>query len=290
MDDNVKIAEQEITLEELREADEGLRLPAVTEPITYPIETRVPGARQQTPAVGQRATRPDGRLHGLGQTKYIDDMSFPGMIHAKIKRAGIAHARIKSIDVSEAEKMPGVLATLVGSEFPVNSFGPSLQDQPLLADSIVFHAGDGVAAVAAQTEQIAVDALERIKVEYEPLTPVFDPIEAMKDDAPKVHYPDSNIYSTKTIKKGDVEKGFEEADHIFEGTFRTQMVEHVPMEPHATIADWDGNGRLTLWSSLGRITLGRADISRVLELPYNCIRIVGTVVGGNFGGKIEITQ
>jgi len=290
MDDNVKVAEQEITLEELREADEGLRLPAVTEPITYPIETRVPGARQQTPAVGQRATRPDGRLHGLGQTKYIDDMSFPGMIHAKIKRAGIAHARIKSIDVSEAENMPGVLATLVGSEIPVNSFGPSLQDQPLLADSIVFHAGDGVAAIAAQTEQIAVDALERIKVEYEPLTPVFDPIEAMKDDAPKVHHPDSNIYSTKTIKKGDVEKGFEEADHIFEGTFRTQMVEHVPMEPHATIADWDGNGRLTLWSSLGRITLGRADISRVLELPYNCIRIVGTVVGGNFGGKNEITQ
>ena len=287
MDDNVKVAEQEITLEELREADEGLRLPAVTEPITYPIETRVPGARQQTPAVGQRATRPDGRLHGLGQTKYIDDMSFPGMIHAKIKRAGIAHARIKSIDVSEAENMPGVLATLVGSEIPVNSFGPSLQDQPLLADSIVFHAGDGVAAIAAQTEQIAVDALERIKVEYEPLTPVF---EAMKDDAPKVHHPDSNIYSTKTIKKGDVEKGFEEADHIFEGTFRTQMVEHVPMEPHATIADCDGNGRLTLWSSLGRITLGRADISRVLELPYNCIRIVGTVVGGNFGGKNEITQ
>ena len=167
---------------------------------------------------------------------------------------------------------------------------PSLQDQPLLADNIVFHAGDGVAAVAAQTEQIAVDALERIKVEYEPLSPVLDPIEAMKDDAPKVHHPDSNIYSTKTIKKGDVEKGFEEADHIFEGTFRTQMVEHVPMEPHATIADWDGNGRLTLWSSRGRITLGRADISRVLELPHNCIRIVGTVVGGNFGGKNEITQ
>ena len=250
----------------------------------------MPDARQQTPAVGQRATRPDGRLHGLGQTKYIDDLSFPGMIHAKIKRAGIAHARIKSVDVSEAAKMPGVLATLVGAEIPVNSFGPSLQDQPVLASDIVYHAGDGVAAVAAVTEQLAADALEKITVEYEPMTPIFDPIEAMRDDAPKVHDPDSNIYATKVIKKGDVDKAFADADHIFEDTFTTQMVEHVPMEPHATIADWDGNGRLTLWSSLGRITLGRADIARTLELPYNRIRIIGTVVGGNFGGKNEITQ
>ncbi|NQV54297.1 MAG: xanthine dehydrogenase family protein [Rhodospirillales bacterium] len=289
MDDNVKILEKE-ALEKLRAANEELRLPVVLEPVSYPIETQISEARLQTPAVGQRATRPDGRLHGLGQTKYIDDISFPGMIHAKIKRAGIAHARIKSIDVSEAEKMPGVLATLVGSEIPVNSFGPSLQDQPVLASDIVYHAGDGVAAVAALTEQLALDALEKIKVEYEPLTPVFDPIEAMKDGAPKVHDPDSNIYATKVIKKGDVEKGFKEADHIFEDTFTTQMVEHVPMEPHATIADWDGNERLTLWSSLGRITLGRADIARTLDLPFNRIRIIATIVGGNFGGKNEITQ
>ena len=290
MDETVKVAESETTLEALREADEALRLPAVAEPINYPIETSVPDARQQTPAVGQRATRPDGRLHGLGQTKYIDDLSFPSMIHAKIKRAGIAHARIKSVDVSQAAKMPGVLATLVGAEIPVNSFGPSLQDQPVLASDIVYHAGDGVAAVAAVTEQLAADALEKIIVKYEPMTPVFDPIEAMSDDAPKVHDPDSNIYATKVIKKGDVDKAFEDADHIFEATFTTQMVEHVPMEPHATIADWDGNGRLTLWSSLGRITLGRADISRTLEQPYDRIRIIGTVVGGNFGGKNEITQ
>jgi CO/xanthine dehydrogenase Mo-binding subunit len=290
MDDNVKVADPDISLRELREADEALRLPATIEPVTYPLETKVAEARQQTPAVGQRATRPDGRLHGLGQTKYIDDLTFPGMIHAKIKRAGIAHARIKSIDISEAEKMPGVLATLVGAEIPVNSFGPSLQDQPVLADGIVYHAGDGVAAVAAVTEQLATDALEKITVEYEPMTPVFDPIEAMNDDAPKVHDPDSNIYATKVIKKGDVEKGFAKADHIFEATFRTQMVEHVPLEPHATIADWDGNGRLTLWSSLGRITMGRADVSRTLALPYNRIRVIGTIVGGNFGGKNEITQ
>ena len=286
---HVKVKKKSETLESLRKADDNLRLPAVPERTLFPKEIGVTEAREQTPAVGQRATRPDGRMHGLGQTKYIDDMFFPGILHAKIKRAGISHARIKKVDVSEAEKMPGVMATLIGKEIPVNSFGPSYQDQPLLADNIVRHAGDGVAAVAAVTEQQALDALEKIKVEYEELTPVYDPLEAMKDDAVKIHNNESNVYSTKTIKKGDVQKGFEKSDHIFENTFTTQMVEHVPMEPHASIAEWDANGRVTIHTSLGRITLGRADISRTLELPINRIRIIATVVGGNFGGKNEIT-
>ena len=147
-----------------------------------------------------------------------------------------------------------------------------------------------MAAVAAVTEQIADEALDKIKVEYEPLPAVFDPLEAMREDAHKVHAPKSNIYATKVIQKGDVEKAFAEADHIFEGQFRTQMVEHVPLEPHAAIADWDANGRVSIYSSLGRITLGRADIARTLKMPINRIRIIATIVGGNFGGKNEITQ
>ena len=289
MEDNVKVAERDATLEEMRVIDDNLRLPAVPDQVSYPIVTDTPEARTQTPAVGQRASRPDGRLHGLGQTKYIDDMYFPGMIHAKIKRSGISKARIKSIDVSEAEKMPGVMATLIGKEIPINSFGPSYQDQPVIADEMVFHAGDAVAAVAAVTEQLAQDALEKIKIDYEPLDPVYDPIEAMKESAPQVHEGGSNIYATKVIQKGDVEQGFKDAYRIYENTFSTQMVEHVPMEPHASIADWDGNGRVTLHSSLGRITLGRADISRTLDIPINRVRIIATVVGGNFGGKNEIT-
>jgi CO/xanthine dehydrogenase Mo-binding subunit len=267
-----------------------LRLPAVIPPVPFPIETLVPDSRQQTPAVGQRATRSDGRLHGLGQTKYIDDIVLPGMLYARIKRAGVASARIVRVDTSAAEAMPGVMAVLTGREIPVNSFGPSFQDQPVLADERVFHAGDGVAAVAAVTEQIAIEALEKIKVEYEPLPAVFDPVEAMKESAPKVHPPNSNIYATKVIKRGDVERGFAESAHVFERQFRTQMVEHVPLEPHATLAEWDANGRVTLWTTLGRITLGRTDIARTLKMPVNRIRVVGTIVGGNFGGKNEITQ
>jgi CO/xanthine dehydrogenase Mo-binding subunit len=160
----------------------------------------------------------------------------------------------------------------------------------VLAAERVFHSGDGVAAVAAVTEQIALEAIERIKVEYEPLPAVFDPLEGMKDGAPQVHPPAGNVYATKVIRKGDVEAGFAASDRIFEARFRTQMVEHVPLEPHAAIADWDANGRLTIHSTLGRITLGRADISRTLGIPFNRIRIVATIVGGNFGGKNEITQ
>ena len=289
MVDKVKVTEREATLEELREVNDDLRLPSVPEQVSFPIDVVTPEARTQTPAVGQRASRPDGRMHGLGQTKYIDDMSFPGMIYAKIKRAGIAKARIKKIDLSEAEKMPGVMATLIGSEIPVNSFGPSYQDQPIIADKLIYHAGDPVAAVAATTEQLAADALEKIKIEYEQLEPIFDPIEAMKESAPEVHPGQGNIYSSKIIQKGDVDKGFKDSYKTYENTFSTQMVEHVPMEPHASIAEWDANGRVIIHSSLGRITLGRADIARTLDMPINRIRVVATVVGGNFGGKNEIT-
>ena len=289
MVDKVKVTERQSSLEELREVNDDLRLPSVPERVSFPIDVVTPEARTQTPAVGQRASRPDGRMHGLGQTKYIDDMSFPGMIYAKIKRAGVAKARIKRIDLSEAEKMPGVMATLIGSEIPVNSFGPSYQDQPIIADKLIYHAGDPVAAVAATTEQLAADALEKIKIEYEQLEPIFDPIEAMKESAPEVHPGQGNIYSSKIIQKGEVDKGFKDSYKIYENTFSTQMVEHVPMEPHASIAEWDANGRVIIHSSLGRITLGRADIARTLDMPINRIRVVATVVGGNFGGKNEIT-
>ena len=289
-DKRITTAEKEIALEALRRADQDMRLPAVAPAVPYPIEALVPEVRQQTPAVGQRATRSDGRLHGLGQTRYIDDLAFPGMLYARIKRANVASARIRSIDTSAAQAMPGVMAVLTGREIPVNSFGATLQDQPVLADERVFHAGDGVAAVAAVTEQIATEALENITVEYEPLPAIFDPLEALKEDAPKVHPPHSNIYATKVIRKGDIEKGFAACDRIFEGRFRTQMVEHVSLEPHAAIADWDPNGRLTVWSTLGRITLGRADLARTLKLPMSRIHVIATIVGGNFGGKNEITQ
>jgi nicotinate dehydrogenase large molybdopterin subunit len=274
----------------LLEVEKLLRAPAPAPLVPFPLEVQVPEPSRQTPAVGQRATRPDARTHGLGQTRYIDDFYVPGMLFAKIKRAGVASARIISVDTKEAESMPGVVAVITGKDIPVNSFGPSLKDQPVLADERVFHAGDGVAAVAAVTEQIAADALERITIEYEELPPVLDPLESLKLDTPGVHAPSANIYGHKVIKKGDIDRGFAESYRIFEGSFRTQMVEHVPLEPHCSMAQWDANGRVTIHSTLGRITLGRADIARTLGIPMSRIRIIATIVGGNFGGKNEITS
>ncbi len=285
---DIRADTEELVTEAKAPSRQPLTVPT-DKPVAYPLDLPEGEARLRTPAVGQRASRPDGRLHGLGQTQYIDDITFPHMLHAKILRSEYPHARILSIDTSEAEKMPGVLATLTGDEIPENSFGPTFQDQPVLAYPIVRHRGDGVVAVAAVTEQQATDALEKIKVEYEPLPHVFDPMEALEDDSPKVHG-ETNIYTSKTIKKGDVEKALKESDHVFHRQFRTQMVEHVPLEPHASIASWDGNGRVTLWTSLGRITLGREDLARTLAMPQSKIRLIGTVVGGNFGGKNEITN
>jgi CO/xanthine dehydrogenase Mo-binding subunit len=131
--------------------------------------------------------------------------------------------------------------------------------------------------------------LENIKVEYEVLPAVFDSLEALKDEI-KVHPPHSNIYTSKVIKKGDVEKALAASDHVFHRQFRTQMVEHVPLEPHSSVALWDGNGRVTIYTSLGRITLGREDVARTLGMAQSKIRLVGTIVGGNFGGKNEITN
>ncbi len=207
-DERSKVADKPDILEK----PDILRVPAPAPLVTFPVDVVVPEGRQQTPAVGQRASRADGRLHGLGQTKYIDDMYFPNMLFAKIKRAGVASAIIKSIDTKEAAAMPGVVAIITGRDIPCNSFGPSLKDQPVLADTRVFHAGDGVAAVAAETEQIATEALEKIKVEYEVLKPVLDPLESLKLETPGIHAPSANIYGHKIIKKGDVEKAFKESD------------------------------------------------------------------------------
>jgi len=196
-----------------------LRLPAILPPVAYPLETLVPQTRQQTPAVGQRVTRPDARLHGLGQTKYIADLALPGMVYARVKRAGIASARIKSVDTSAAEALPGVMAVLIGREIPVNSFGPSLQDQPVLADERVFHAGDGVAAVAAVTEQIAAEALDRIKVEYEPLPAVFDPLQALKDDSPRGASPGEQYLRDQSHQERRCREGLRRLRPYLRGAF-----------------------------------------------------------------------
>jgi CO/xanthine dehydrogenase Mo-binding subunit len=279
--------EKQVEARQLLEAPPATHLPVVASDSLPAVPALTPEVNKQTPAIGRRVSRPDIRTHITGTTRYIDDLSFPGMLHCKILRSAHAHARILSIEVGEAEKMPGVVATLTGAEVPVNSFGSTYQDQPVLAADRVRYRGDGVVAIAAETEQQALEALAAVKVEYQPLPAVFDPLEAMDPDAPKIHR-NNNVYTSKVISRGDVERGFDESDQIFERRYTTQMIEHVPLEPFASIALWEPDGQLHVYSTNGRITLGRADLARTLSLPMNRIRLTATIIGGNFGGKNEI--
>jgi len=153
----------------------------------------------------------------------------------------------------------------------------------------VRHIGEGVAAVAAVSESVAAEALRKIKVTYEPLPAVFDPLEAMQEKAPRIHEPNSNVYCRWRIRKGDVQNALSQAYLVLEERYTTQMIDHAYMEPHVAVAHWDAAGRLTVWSTLGRIFLVRADLGRVLKMPINNIRVISTQAGGCFGGKNEIT-
>jgi CO/xanthine dehydrogenase Mo-binding subunit len=270
--------------ESMTEATPPTGCTGTDEPGAQPFDSR-----PRTSVVGHSIPRLDTLSQVTGELKYAGDLSFPGMLYARILRSRYPHARIIHIDTREAEALPGILATVTGKDFRRNAFGPSFLDQPVLAFDKVRHMGDGVAAVAAVDPQTAAQALDKIKVEYEPLSPVFDPFEAMEDTAPKVHEPRTNIYSKYRIQRGDVEKAFAESDRIIDERYASSMVDHMPVETHACIAAWDARNRLTVWSSLGRITLGRSDIAAILGLPLSRVRVVSTQVGGNFGGKNEIT-
>lgn len=240
-------------------------------------------------AVGLRNPRVDTIGQVTGAARYVEDRKMPGMLYAKILRSIHPHARILNLDTSLAKACPGIKAVATAADIPMNRFGPTFADQPLIAGDKVRHLGDAVAAVAAESEAQAEEALEKIRVEYEPLPGIFDPLKAMEQDAPRIHEERNNIYAEWHIDKGDVKKALERSHLVIEGRYTTQMVEHAAIEPHTSLAYWKVDGRLIIWSTLGRITLGRADIGKVLGVPLNRIKVACPRVGGNFGGKNEIT-
>src|SRR5512138_1818880 len=204
--------------------------------------------------VGKSLPRVDARGKVTGETPYSGDLVMPDMLHMKILFAGRPHARIKSIDTSQAEAAPGVVAVYTAKDVPVNEYGLQWQDQPVLCGvgsskpgaDIVRFVGDQVAAVVARTEEEAAAAVKLIHVEYEDLPIVSDPIEAMQPDAPRVHVEigDSNICVHYKIRKGDVEAGFAQADVIVEGEYRTPVQEHAYLQPEAGLAYMDEEGRI----------------------------------------------
>ncbi len=237
--------------------------------------------------VGRSFPRNDAVLQVTGQSLFGDDFVRPNMLYGRALRSKHAHAKILKLDTSQAEKLPGVKAVITSADIVHNRFGVSHEDQPVLADDKVRYYGDAVAVVAATSWEAAEDAIELIKVDYEPLPAVFDPIEAMKADAPKVHG-DTNIATHLKIRFGDIAQGWKESDAIYEEQFVTPIVEHVHLEPHAAWAEAVA-GEVFVTSSTQKPFACAADLSKVLGIPMHRIRVATSAVGGAFGGKYEIT-
>ena len=252
--------------------------------------------------VGQRTERTDTQEKATGRAVFGTDIYFPGLLTGKVLRSPRAHALIKKLDIGSAERLPGVNAVVTGADFPDSYWGSYLKDQTIYAGDRVRYIGQPIAAVAASDETTALNAVELIDVEYEDLPPVFDIEEGIKEDAPLIHpdlenyeiaaaffkaVPHTNIPNHFRLRHGDIEKGFLESDEIFEDRYEIPMIQHCPMEPHASVAQVDSSGKVTIWSSTQGAYLTRGQVANALALPMNKVRIVGTFCGGAFGGKIS---
>ncbi|MFQ5590253.1 MAG: molybdopterin-dependent oxidoreductase [Phycisphaerae bacterium] len=243
-------------------------------------------------SVGVSVPRVDAADKVTGRAVYTADISLPNMAHGKILGSPIAHGRIKGIDASKARALPGVLAVITGEDVPDTLYGvsPARYDEYVLAKDTVRHVGDEVAAVAAVDERTAERALSLIDVEYEELPAVLDAMAATADDAPQLHERYKNNINTHVDHSfGDVEKGFAESYHIREETFTGNHVYQSPLEPHASIAAWEHDGTLVLYSSTQVPHYVQYMMAHVLHTPLGKVRVIRPTVGGGFGGKAETT-
>lgn len=248
--------------------------------------------------VGLAAPRVEGEEKVSGQALYAADMTLPGTLWVKVLRSPIPHGRIKRIDVGGALRLPGVRAAISGKDVAGSKIGKKIIDMPILAEDVVRFIGEKVAAVAAESEEVAEEALNLIEVEYEELESVCDPLEALKPSAPILH-PElptysgllhdikepANLFVHLTWKKGDIYEGFRQSDRIVENTFRTAMAHQSYIEPHALLVKAGEDGGADIWASTKSPFALRGQIGAALKLPPAKLVVHPCYVGGDFGGK-----
>jgi CO/xanthine dehydrogenase Mo-binding subunit len=250
-----------------------------------------------TSVIGRVLGRVEGGDKVTGSSTYSADITRPDMLWAGFLRSPYPHARILRIDASRAQKLPGVKVVITGTDVSPRLEGVSLLDKPVLAQDRVRYIGEKVAAVAAADRDVVQEALELIDVEYEELPAVFDPLEAMKPNAPLLH-PDyasyqgpyktdglTNARSQVQASKGDVELGFSESDEIFENTFATHTVHHGFIEPRATLVEIDAQGRIGIWQCHQSPFGIRRWLAEHADIPEEMIVVHPVSTGGSFGGK-----
>lgn len=238
--------------------------------------------------IGKTPHRVDGWAKVTGKAKYAADLYFDGMLYAAVKRTEVPHAKIKAIDTSDA-RIPGVVEIMLADDVPGEiCFGALRAHQPVIAKDTVRYMGDGIALVAATSEKIAREAASRIRVTYKELPSVFDPRESRTDEI-RIH-PEGNEIVHHVLRKGEVEKGFEEADLVLERDYATQMVEHGYLEPEAAVAVPNPVGGITVYGTMQHPFTTRRVVARILGLPLAKVQIIQTEVGGAFGGKDEASS
>lgn len=246
-------------------------------------------------AIGKSAPIRDAAQKATGQKLYVGDMELPGMLHAKILWSTVAHAKIKRIDTSKAEALPGVRAVATYKNTPDVKFNSALRfyehqipfTEKVFDDTVRF-VGDKVAAVAADDVKTAEKAISLIEVEYEELPVLLDVEEAVKPEAYPIHE-GGNIVGKAQVNAGDVDAALQEADYVFEDRYTVPPIHHGAIEPHVAIADYDRSGKLTVYSPCQNIFGFRVILSQIFSLPLNKVRMVSPAIGGAFGGKLETT-
>ena len=257
--------------------------------------------------VGHSSIRIDGLEKVTGAAQYVDDIDFgPDLLYAEVVESPHAHALIKSIDTSAAEAVPGVVKVVTGADFPYR-FGLYMKDRFIFAQDRVRFVGEQVAAVVARDQKTAKRAAKLVVVEYEELTPIFDPLEAASGAACLLHpdmcecervpwfFPESNtnIAHCRKTRKGDIEAGFAEADEVLEDTYTVPRYAHCAIEPHVIVGQLDHSGRLTLWSSSQSPHTQRHLFTEALAplgFTHKDVRVITPYVGGGFGGKAGVTM
>ena len=249
----------------------------------------------EDPAVGHRYVgrslpRNDVLYKVRGKARYAANISLPDMLHGCFVRSPHPYAKIKGVDVAKARAMPGVQCVLTAHDIPEDRLyvGSLVHDTPILAKAIVRYVGEPVAAIAAESLAIATAAAQLVEVEYEPLTPITTPEEALRPGAPQLHA-DGNITADLQAQSGDVEAALASADVVVEGVYENAPIEHCYLEAQAGISFVDENDVLTLLVCTQYPHFHHKQICRITGLPHEKVRVVQTVIGGAFGGKIDVT-
>ena len=240
--------------------------------------------------VGQLVARPDAVAKVTGAAKFTDDYAFPDMLFGRTLRAGVPHAILRGLDVAAARALPGVRAVLTAEDIPgENRHGLVTLDWPALiaVGERSRYVGDALALVAADSPQIAAQALSLIRADLEELPPVEDPLQAASPGAPQLHA-SGNLLKHIKVRKGDLETGFAAADVVLERTYHTAMTEHAFLEPECSIARPTEDGRIEVYVGSQIPYQDREQIARCLGVPQEKVRVIGTLIGGGFGGKEDI--